>query len=378
MADKRDYYEVLGVSKNADDAELKKAYRALAKKYHPDANPGDATAAEKFKEASEAYSVLSDPDKRRQYDQFGHDAFTQGAGGAGGYGPGGFEFTGDMSDIFGDLFGDFFGGGSRQRSARSGPMKGANVASAARLKFEEAIFGVQKEIEINYKEECASCHGSGAKAGTSPVTCPKCGGKGQVTVTQQTILGMMRSVQSCPDCKGTGKIIKERCPDCSGTGYKTIRKRIQVSFPAGIDNGQSIRVAGLGEPGTGGGPRGDLLVEAVVSASNFYRRQGKDLYATQDISFCDAALGATVEIPTVDGDMSYDIKAGTQPGTRVRFRGKGVPDVRNKDSRGDYYVTLNVVVPTSLSKEQREALTKFDETMGGAGAARKKKKGLFK
>ena len=264
MADKRDYYEVLGVDKSADDATLKKAYRQLAKKYHPDVNPGDKEAEAKFKEATEAYSVLSDPDKRRQYDQFGHAAFENGGGGgAGGFG--GFDFSGsDMGDIFGDIFGDLFGGGGSRRRANNGPMKGANLRARVNITFEDAVFGCEKELEITLKDECTSCHGSGAKAGTSPVTCPKCNGEGQIVYTQQSMFGMVRNVQVCPDCHGTGKIIKDKCPDCRGTGYISNRKKIKVSIPAGIDNGQSIRIRDKGEPGTNGGPRGDLLVEVGV------------------------------------------------------------------------------------------------------------------
>ncbi len=263
---KRDYYEVLGVPKDADDAALKKAYRVLAKKYHPDANPGDKEAEAKFKEASEAYGVLSDPEKRRQYDQFGHAAFEGGAGGAGGFG--GFDFSGaDMGDIFGDIFGDFFGGGRTSRSRNNGPMRGANLRTGVRITFEEAIFGCQKEIELNLKDECTKCHGTGAKPGTSPVTCPKCNGKGKIVYTQQSFFGQVQNVQTCPDCQGTGKIVKEKCPDCYGTGYISSRKKIQVTIPAGIDNGQSIRIAGKGEPGVNGGERGDLLVEVTVSSA---------------------------------------------------------------------------------------------------------------
>ncbi|HBV45805.1 MAG TPA: molecular chaperone DnaJ, partial [Eubacterium sp.] len=267
---KRDYYEVLGVPKDADDATLKKAYRTLAKKYHPDANPGDQAAADKFKEASEAYSVLSDPEKRRQYDQFGHAAFDGGAGGAGGFG--GFDFNGgDMGDIFGDIFGDLFGGG-RSRRANNGPMKGANVRTAVRITFEEAVFGCEKQLDLNLKDECTTCHGTGAKPGTSPETCPKCGGKGQIVYTQQSLFGTVRNVQTCPDCNGSGKIVKEKCADCHGSGYITNRKKIAVTIPAGIDNGQSIRIREKGEPGVNGGPRGDLLVEVQVERHPIFQR----------------------------------------------------------------------------------------------------------
>ncbi|MDE7156364.1 MAG: DnaJ domain-containing protein, partial [Lachnospiraceae bacterium] len=227
MADKRDYYEVLGIDRNADDAAIKKAYRVLAKKYHPDTNPGDKEAEAKFKEASEAYAVLSDAEKRQRYDQFGHAAFEGGAGG----GAGGFDFNfDDMGDIFGDIFGGMFGGG-RSRRNNNGPQRGANLRTSIRVTFEEAAFGCEKEIDITLKEECATCHGSGAKAGTTPETCPKCGGKGQVVYTQQSLFGMVRNVQTCPDCKGKGKIVKDKCPDCYGTGYKSVRKKIQITVP---------------------------------------------------------------------------------------------------------------------------------------------------
>ena len=255
MADKRDYYEVLGVSKGASDADIKKAFRVLAKKYHPDMHPDDKECEEKFKEAQEAYAVLSDPDKRKQYDQFGHAAF-DGTGGGGG----GFDFSGmDMGDIFGDIFGDFFGGGSRRRN--DGPMKGANVRTSVRITFEEAVFGCEKEIEVVLKDECKTCHGTGAKPGTTPETCGKCGGKGKVVYTQQSFFGPVQNVQTCPECRGSGKIVREKCSDCRGTGYIASRKKIQVSIPAGIDNGQSIRIRYKGEPGVNGGPREDRLLE---------------------------------------------------------------------------------------------------------------------
>lgn len=374
---KRDYYEVLGVDKNADDATIKKAYRQLAKKYHPDMNPGDKEAEVKFKEASEAYAVLSDPDKRRQYDQFGHAAFEGGAGGAGGYG--GFDFNGaDMGDIFGDIFGDLFGGG-RSRRANNGPMQGANLRTQVRVTFEEAVFGCDKEIELTLKDECSSCHGTGAKPGTSPVTCPKCGGKGQVVYTQQSMFGMVQNVRPCPDCNGTGKIIKEKCPDCYGTGYIASKKKISVTVPAGIDNGQSIRIRGKGEPGVNGGPRGDLLVEVIVARHPIFQRQDMNIYSTAPISFTTAALGGTVRIKTVDGEVEYDVKAGTQTDTRVRLKGKGVPSLRNKNTRGDHYVTLVVQVPTDLSKDAKEALRAYDDIVNGKNPEKpgKGKKGFF-
>ena len=362
MAEKRDYYEVLGVSKTASDSEIKSAYRKLAKKYHPDMNPGDKEAEAKFKEASEAYAILSDADKRRQYDQFGHAAFDGGAGG----GAGGFDFNGfDMGDIFGDIFGDFFGGGGRSRSANNGPMKGQNVRVSVHLTFEEACFGTEKEIELNIKEDCAKCHGTGAKPGTQPETCNKCGGKGQVVFTQQSLFGVVRNVQACPDCHGTGKIIKDRCPDCGGSGYISRRKKISVSIPAGIDNGQSIRIRDKGEPGINGGPRGDLLVQVIVGRHPIFQRQDYDIYSTAPITFAQAALGAEVRIKTIDGDVMYTVKPGTQTDTRVRLRGKGVPTTRNKQVRGDHYVTLVVQVPTKMNAEQKELLKAFDQAMDG-------------
>ena len=361
---KRDYYEVLGVDRNADDAALKKAYRALAKKYHPDMNPGDKEAEKKFKEASEAYAVLSDAEKRRQYDQFGHAAFEGGAGGAGG-GFGGFDFSGaDFGDIFGDIFGDLFGGGRRGGRAGNGPMQGANIRKGVRITFEEAVFGCEKELEVVIKDPCTTCNGTGAKPGTSPETCQKCGGKGQVVYTSQSFFGTVQNVQTCPDCHGTGKIIKEKCSDCAGTGYVAIKKTIQVSIPAGIDNGQSIRIRGKGEPGTNGGPRGDLLVEVTVSRHPVFGRQDMHIFSTAPISFAQAALGGDVRIKTVDGDVLYNVKPGTKTDTKVRLKGKGVPSLRNKQVRGDHYVTLVIQTPEKLSAEAKEALRKFDALTG--------------
>ena len=363
---KRDYYEVLGVSRDADDATLKKAYRQLAKKYHPDMNPGDAEAERKFKEASEAYAVLSDPDKRRQYDQVGHAAFEGGgAGGAGGFG--GFDFSGaDFSDIFGDIFGDFFGGGRRGGRTNNGPMKGMNIRKGIRITFEEAVFGCEKEIDIILKDPCEKCHGTGAKPGTSPETCPRCGGKGQVVYTSQSFFGTVQNVQTCPDCHGSGTIIKDKCPDCAGTGYVSIKKTIQVSIPAGIDNGQSVRIRDKGEPGTNGGPRGDLLVEVTVSRHPIFQRQDMNIFSTAPISFAQAALGGDVRIKTVDGEVVYTVKPGTKTDTKVRLRGKGVPSVRNPKVRGDQYVTLVIQTPEKLSQEAKEALKRFDALAGNS------------
>ena len=383
---KRDYYEVLGVEKNADEAAIKTAYRVLAKKYHPDMNPGDKNAEAKFKEASEAYAVLSDPEKRRQYDQFGHAAFDGPGGGAGG-----FDFnSADFGDIFGDIFGDFFGGGARSRANHNGPMKGANLRTSVRISFEEAVFGCDKEIELTLKDPCRTCNGTGAKPGTSPVTCSKCGGKGQVVFTQQSLFGTVRNVQTCPDCGGTGKVIKDKCPDCHGTGYIASRKKLSVTIPAGIDNGQMVRLREKGEPGRNGGPRGDLLVEAVVSRHPIFQRQDYNIYSTAPISYAQAALGGDVLIDTVDGKVVYTVKPGTQTDSKIRLKGKGVPSLQNKDVRGDHYVTLVVQVPTGLTSSAKDLLRQFDSLTGdslhevekktGTGDGKdkkKKKKGLF-
>ena len=383
MAEKRDYYEVLGVSKNATPEEIKKAYRVLGKKYHPDVNPGDKEAEEKFKEVGEAYSVLSDPDKRRQYDQFGHQAFENGMGG--GYSYENVDFSDLFSSIFGggDIFGgfgDIFGGGRR---TSNGPMKGANVRAGVRITFDEAMKGVTRDIEINYKEECEACHGSGAKAGTNPEKCAKCGGKGQVAYTQQSLFGISRSIQACPDCRGTGTIIKEKCSACFGAGYVNRKKKIQVNIPAGIDDGQSIRVANQGDPGTNGGPRGDLLVEVSVSEHPRFQRDGMNIYTRVPMSFATAALGGDITIPTIYGDQIYEVKAGTPSETTIRFKGKGAPSVRSASVKGDLYVTLEVQIPTSLTKEQKDLLKAFDDSLNGktpennnGGTGRKKK--LFK
>ena len=376
---KRDYYEVLGVSKDADDAALKKAYRVLAKKYHPDANPGDKQAEAAFKEINEAYSVLSDPKKRAQYDQFGHAAFDPRMGGGSG---GGFYegSAADFGDIFGDLFGgggdifgSFFGGGRGAQRAANAPMRGANVHATVRLSFEEAVFGCKKKITIDYKEECETCKGSGAKPGTSPETCPTCKGQGKIVKTSRTAFGTMQNVQVCPNCHGSGKVVKEKCTSCNGTGYKRVRKSFEVSIPAGIDNGLSVRMPQGGEPGVNGGERGDLLVECIVSPHPIFKRQDTNIFSTVPISFATAALGGTIRIKTVDGEVEYTVKAGTQTDTRVRLAGKGVPSLRNPKVRGDHYVTLVVEVPTKLNEQQRAALKSFDEAMQGGG----KKKGLF-
>ncbi len=373
MADKRDYYEVLGVSKDADEAAIKKAYRQLAKKYHPDTNPGDKEAEAKFKEASEAYAVLSDAEKRRQYDQFGHAAFEGGAG------AGGFDFSnmGDIfgSDIFGDIFGDLFGGGRRRNS--NGPMRGADVRASVRITFAESVTGTTKKLDVTLKDSCAKCNGTGAKPGTQPITCGKCGGKGQVVYTQQSLFGMVRNVQQCPDCNGTGKIVKEKCPDCYGTGYISSKKTIEVTIPAGIDNGQSIRIQGKGEPGTNGGRRGDLLVTVMISADANFRRDGYNIFSDVRITYPTAVLGGEIKVKTIDGEVIYEVKPGTASETKVRLKGKGMPTIRSKEVRGDHFITLIVDIPTKLTTEQKVALLAYNKALTGEDKPLKKK-GLFK
>ena len=355
MGEKRDYYAVLGVGRDAEGSRIKKAYRKLAKKYHPDTNPGNAEAEAKFKEASEAYAVLSDSEKRRQYDQFGHAAFENGGG------AGGFDFSGmDMGDIFGDIFGDFFGGGRRRDP--NAPTRGANLRAQVRITLEEACFGVDKELELNLKDECNTCHGTGAKPGTTPETCATCGGKGQVVTTQKSLFGMVQNVTTCPHCHGSGKVIKDKCGECHGTGYTSSRKKIQVSIPAGIDHGQSVRIRGKGEPGTNGGARGDLLVEVFVERNPDFERRDYDIFSTVKISYPKAVLGGEIVVKTIDGEVAYTVKAGTQNGTRVRLRGKGVPSLRNKKLRGNHYVDIVVDVPTTVNKEQKKLLQQLEDS----------------
>lgn len=358
MADKRDYYEVLGVSKSASDDEIKKAFRQQSKKYHPDLHPGDKTAEEKFKEVNEAYQVLSDADKKSRYDRFGHAGVdpNYGAGGAGG----GFNGAGfDFGDIFGDIFGGFggFGGGGGRRN---GPRRGADVRQVVDVTFEEAAFGCTKKINLTKQEKCDTCNGSGAKPGTTAETCPHCRGTGQIQTQQRTILGYMTNVTTCPDCKGEGKIIKEPCRDCRGTGKVRKSKTIEINIPAGIDNGQTMQLSGQGEAGDRGGPNGDLLITIRVRPHEIFKREGNDVYIAMPISFAQAALGATLTVPTLDGAVEYEIPEGTQTGTKFRLRGKGIPYIRSK-SRGDQYVTVNVEVPKNLTQKQKDILMEFDE-----------------
>ena len=335
-----------------------KAERRYAGVSHIDvANLGDKEAEEKFKEAAEAYAVLSDPEKRAKYDQYGHAAFEQG-GGPGGFG--GFDFS-DMGDIFGDIFGDMFGGGSRQRQS-NGPVKGANIKTTVRVSFTDAVFGTQTELELPLKDECTVCHGTGAQPGHQPETCSKCAGKGQVVYTQQSLFGMARTVSVCPDCGGSGKIIKYKCSNCAGSGYVKSKKKIQVAIPAGIDNGQSIRIRAKGEPGINGGERGDLLVTVLVDRDPRFQRQEYDLYSSEPITFTQAALGGKITVTTIDGPYELEIKPGTQTDTKVKLKGKGVPTLRNKTVRGDHYITLVVQVPDKLTEEQKSILNQYANT----------------
>lgn len=362
MPEKRDYYETLGVNKGASEDEIKKAYRKLAKQYHPDVNPNNKEAEAKFKEINEAYEILSDSQKKATYDQFGHAAFNGGgAGGGGFYGGAGF----DMGDIFESFFGedahDIFGGGTRRRQ---GPRRGADLRVNIQIKFEESIFGAEKEITLDLNEACDTCNGSGAKPGTTAENCRHCGGTGQERVQQQTMFGSMTSVRPCGVCRGDGKIIKEPCVKCSGTGKVRKRKTIQVSIPKGIDSGQSIRLSGKGEPGDKGGPSGDLLIAVYVSPHKYFTRDGNNLYVKVPISFAQAALGDEIIVPLLDGEEKYTIKPGTQTGSTVILRGKGVPNVRNNRVVGDLIATLNVVVPKQLNERQKEVLRTFAEEMG--------------
>ena len=375
MADqnKRDYYEVLGVEKNASDAEIKKAYRKLAMKYHPDQNPGDKSAEEKFKEVNEAYEVLSDAEKKARYDQYGFAGvdpnFNPNAGNPfGGFG-GGFGF-GDL----GDIFGDFFGGGASSSARRNGPSKGQNVVAEIEISFEDAAFGCEREITFGRIEPCATCHGTGCKDGAQPETCAYCHGTGTVR-TQQNFMGMtMQSNQPCPKCGGQGKIIKDACSTCRGKGKVRRNKTIRVKVPAGIDNGQSFRVRDEGNAGSNGGPNGDLLVTVRVRKHDIFVRDGANVLCEMPITFAQAALGATIEVPTLDGKVRYNVPEGTQTGTTFRLRGKGIPYVGYK-TRGDQFVTVVVETPQKLTQKQKDLLRQFDD--GASEETQPKRKSFF-
>ena len=354
MANKRDYYEVLGLQKGASDDEIKKAYRSLAKKYHPDLNkePG---AEEKFKEINEPYETLSDPQKRSRYDQYGFDDPTAGFGGQGG-GFGGFGGAGGFGG-FEDIINSFFGGGARRSS--NGPHQGADVEKQMNITFEEAVFGCTKRIRVTVDDECMQCGGSGAASKSDVKTCQKCGGRGRVIMRQQTIFGYTNVEAACPDCGGKGKVITKKCPECNGKGRVRRTKDVDVNIPAGILSGMTIRVPGAGEAGFNGGPNGDLYIKIYAADHPQFKRDGQDIYLEIPLSFSQAALGDNIEVPTIDGNVSVKIPAGTQPGTKLRLRGRGTKNPKGGSSRGDQYVICNIVIPTNLSKTETDLISQL-------------------
>ena len=368
---KRDYYEVLGVSRGASEDEIKKAYKKMARKYHPDLNPGDKSAEEKFKEVNEAYEVLSDADKKARYDQYGHAGVDPnfGAGGFGGGFDGGFDF-GDLGYIFGSFFGGGFGGG--RRTNPNAPQRGESIRMSIAISFEEAAFGCEKEVTVERYETCDTCHGSGCAPGTSPEVCPDCHGTGTVQVRRQTPMGVFATSAPCAKCGGKGRIIHQPCKDCRGSGMVRKKKTIQASIPAGIDNGQTISIRGQGNAGKNGGPAGDLLITITVRPHELFRREGTSVLCEAPITFTQAVLGAELEIPTIDGKVKYTLPEGTQSGTTFRLKGKGIPSINGR-GRGDQYVTVYIETPKNLNKEQKEALKKFAETMGESNYEEQKK-----
>jgi molecular chaperone DnaJ len=356
---KKDFYEVLGLQKGASDDEIKKAFRKLAIKYHPDKNQGDKEAEEKFKEINEAYQVLSDPEKKARYDQYGDADF--GAGGYGGYGAEGFDFS-DFGG-FGDIFDSFFGGGGGGRRKKGGPERGADLEYTITLTFEEAVAGAEKEISITRNEKCETCGGTGAKEGTQPKTCDKCGGTGQIRVQRNTPLGSFMSTSTCDKCGGKGTIITDPCQDCKGLGKIRKNRKITVNIPAGVDTGNVIPLRGQGDHGANGGPAGDLYVNIRVMPHKLFKRKGYDIFMDSHISFSKAAMGVELKVPTIDGDVKYSVPAGTQPGTVFRLKGKGVPKV-NGHGRGDQYVNVVVDIPKTLNAKQKEALLMYMEASG--------------
>ena len=368
---KRDYYEVLGVSRGASEDEIKKAYKKMARKYHPDLNPGDKTAEEKFKEVNEAYEVLSDADKKARYDQYGHAGVDPnfGAGGFGGGFDGNFDF-GDLGDIFGSFFGGGFGGG--RRTNPNAPQRGESIRMSIAISFEEAAFGCEKAVTVERYETCDTCHGNGCAPGTSPEVCPNCHGTGTVQVRRQTPMGVFATSSPCPKCGGKGRIIHQPCKDCRGSGMVRKKKTIQASIPAGIDNGQTISIRGQGNAGKNGGPAGDLLITITVRPHELFRREGTSVLCEAPITFTQAVLGAELEIPTIDGKVKYTLPEGTQSGTTFRLKGKGIPSINGR-GRGDQYVTVYIETPKNLNKEQKEALKKFAETMGESNYEEQKK-----
>ena len=382
MAEKRDYYEVLGIGKNATDAEIKSAYRKLAKKYHPDLNPGDKTAEEKFKEVNEANDVLSDPEKRKRYDQFGFAGvdpnYGAGQGGYGGGFGGGFGGAGgvDLGDIFGDLFGGGFGGfGGSSRANPNAPRKGHDIQASVILTFEEAAHGCTKKVTLNRQQTCPDCNGSGCEPGSSPETCTQCNGRGYVVTQQRTPFGVMQSQQPCPHCGGRGTIIKNPCKTCRGTGKTSARKTLEVKIPAGIDDDQNIALRGQGDAGTNGGPAGDVIVHVTVKTDNVFERDGYDVYVRVPITYSQAVLGAEIEVPTVDGKVAQKIPEGTQSGTKFRLRGQGIQYLNGR-GRGDQYVIVDVEIPKKLNRTQREALNAFEDSLKDENY--EKRKSFFK
>ncbi len=374
MAEKIDYYEVLGIQKGASEDEIKKAYKKLARKYHPDMNPGDKEAEEKFKEVNEANEVLSDPEKKARYDQFGFAGVdpNYGAGAGGGAYGGGFDF-GDLGDIFGSFFGGGFGGGQRRNP--NAPQRGESIRASVSVSFTEAAFGCEKSVTLERSEQCPTCKGNGCAPGTTPEICPDCHGTGTVQTRRQTPMGVFASNGPCRKCGGTGRLIHQPCPDCRGTGAVRKRKTIKVNIPAGIDHGQTISLRGQGNAGKNGGPAGDLLITVMVQPHELFRRDGVDVFCEAPITFAQAVLGAELEIPTIDGKVKYSIPEGTQTGTVFRLKGKGIP-VLNGRGRGDQYVTVTIETPRNLNKEQREALRRFSETLGESNY--EKRKSFFK
>ncbi|MBQ8896000.1 MAG: molecular chaperone DnaJ [Clostridia bacterium] len=368
MAEKRDCYEILGISKSATEEEIKKAFRRKAKEFHPDANPGDKVAEEKFKEVNEAYSILSDPDKKARYDQYGYAGVDPSAGG-GGFG-GGFSGGFDMGDIF-DMFGGIFGGGGSARSRANAPMRGDDVGVRVTIDFNDAVFGCKRDISFNRIEHCHSCGGSGAEKGTSAQTCRKCGGRGSITVQKRTPFGMMQSSAVCDECGGRGKIIQTPCRDCRGSGTVRKSKTLEVNIPAGIDNGQRISLNGQGDCGVNGGPNGDLLIQVNVRRHDLFMRDGYDIHYELPITFADATLGAKLTVPTPDGSGELAIPEGTQTGTTFTVRGKGVPRINSK-SRGDLYITVKVETPKGLSRKQKDLLEEFQNSLSDKHHAKKK------
>ncbi len=377
MADKRDYYEVLGVDKNASADDIKKAYRKKAKQYHPDLNPGDKEAEAKFKEANEAYEVLSDEQKKARYDQYGHAGVDPNFGAGGGGFNGGFGDDFDLGDIFSSFFGGAggFGGGGR-RANPNGPRRGEDLQSSVTISFEEAAKGCKRKININRIEVCPECNGSGAAAGTSPKICPECHGTGQVTAQQRTPFGVIQTQRACTKCGGKGKIIETPCSKCRGRGRITKQSTLEINIPAGIDDRQILNVRGEGNKGLNGGPAGDLHVVVNVRPHPFFERDGFDVWCEVHVNLVQATLGDTLMVPTLDGKVKYDIPEGTQPGSVFRLKGKGIQNIRSK-ARGDQLVRIIVDIPTKLNSEQREALLKFNSLMGGSAPTGEEKKGFF-